>query len=471
MTFAKISQPAPTENWLHALWVFPGLLKLNLKTVQGQNVQIKFAGWHNSSHGPDFHDACVGIGSDEYFGAVEMHLVSSDWYAHQHHLNPAYNNVILHVCLYKDKAQAIHCQSGAEIPELVLADQIAIPGSMELDPSVILPQYHELPGRCGAVAAHQSCHQLLSVIGHAAEHRMSLKSQKLLELWDTHDPEELLFQSIFRVLGYPNYADAFQELGGLYPLKFLLPMLRQPQRYTRAEILARWFGTCGLLENLPDRIDDPSLRKELSHWRQIWQDLPDKPSYQVSIKNPQRPQNSPERRLLGMYHHLYRIASEGLLKSWLKLMESLSDIRQDKHLGKITLSMTQGMFPTPDWETWAALLSIGSGRVSQGLQLVGRDRCLLLWANAIVPFFFVYSRKAHLAEMEKLVYQLFIALPPEADNQHTRFMQKRLDWQSLAAKPLKTLGVQQGLIQIRSDFCQNFYQGCQQCEFPDLIGP
>ena len=88
-------------------------------------------------------------------------------------------------------------------------------------------------------------------------------------------------------------------------------------------------------------------------------------------------------------------------------------------------------------------------------------------ANAVIPFFLAYARRRGDKELEKLLYRLFIVLPPEAPNSKTRFMEHRL----LLTKPLPaTLRSQQGLLQIYQDFCTSFYEGCHACHFPDLIG-
>ena len=50
-----------------------------------------------------------------------MHVRSSDWYRHKHHLDDNYNNVILHVVYINDK-QVI--QNGVRLPTLELKNHI-----------------------------------------------------------------------------------------------------------------------------------------------------------------------------------------------------------------------------------------------------------------------------------------------------------------------------------------------------------
>ena len=54
------------------------------------------------------------------------------------------------------------------------------------------------------------------MLGHAAEQRMLNKMSRLLERWKKNEPGELLFQLIFRSLGYTVNGGAFEELARLY---------------------------------------------------------------------------------------------------------------------------------------------------------------------------------------------------------------------------------------------------------------
>ena len=81
-------------------------------------MKIEFAGWHNSGSGPDFKETRFQIGDHSLFGAVEMHVDSSGWYAHQHEKNPDYNSVVLHVGLCNSVKRLMGCEDKFKIQEL-----------------------------------------------------------------------------------------------------------------------------------------------------------------------------------------------------------------------------------------------------------------------------------------------------------------------------------------------------------------
>lgn len=124
---------------------------------------------------------------------------------------------------------------------------------------------------------------------------------------------------------------------------------------------------------------------------------------------------------------------------------------------------TQIVFATPSWEAWA---DTPTGLV----QLIGGQRQLILWANALIPFFLAYAREENYHWLESLIYKIFMVLPADGSNQKIRFMEKRLGLSNKSKMGRNSLKSQQGLIQIYHDFCHSFYQGCEQCELIGLIG-
>lgn len=85
------------EQLLHYIWKHRILPLQELRTTDGQPVEVIDPGLHNSHAGPDFFNAKLRIGDTMWVGNVEIHERSADWFMHSHDSDPAYNNVVLHV--------------------------------------------------------------------------------------------------------------------------------------------------------------------------------------------------------------------------------------------------------------------------------------------------------------------------------------------------------------------------------------
>jgi|WetSurMetagenome_2_1015567.scaffolds.fasta_scaffold52095_3 hypothetical protein len=107
-----------TEDFLQFIWKY-GLFNRNeMVADNGEQVVILSLGEHNMDSGPDFLNARIKIGQTTWAGNVEMHQRSSDWVAHKHKDDKAYDNVILHVVYRYD--QPVYRASGELIPTVVL---------------------------------------------------------------------------------------------------------------------------------------------------------------------------------------------------------------------------------------------------------------------------------------------------------------------------------------------------------------
>ena len=85
------------EDFLHYIWKYKKFNTSNLKTAQGEEVILVYAGQHNLNSGPDFFNSRIKIDNQLWAGNVEVHVKSSDWFVHHHETDRNYDNVILHV--------------------------------------------------------------------------------------------------------------------------------------------------------------------------------------------------------------------------------------------------------------------------------------------------------------------------------------------------------------------------------------
>ncbi|SDE86646.1 Protein of unknown function [Pricia antarctica] len=110
------------EDLLHFIWKYKKLQLDDLLGTRNEPIGIFDTGTHNHLAGPDFFNARVHIDGQLWAGNVEIHLKSSDWYAHHHEKDTNYNNVILHV-VWEDDASVFRSDN-SEIPTLELKNYI-----------------------------------------------------------------------------------------------------------------------------------------------------------------------------------------------------------------------------------------------------------------------------------------------------------------------------------------------------------
>ena len=112
------------EDLLHFIWGQNKLHGRQLTSTAKEALYVKAPGTLNKHAGPDFFNAQVEIENRLWAGNVEIHLKSSDWYAHHHETDPRYDNVILHVVWEDDLS--IFRKDGSQIPTLELKDHVPV---------------------------------------------------------------------------------------------------------------------------------------------------------------------------------------------------------------------------------------------------------------------------------------------------------------------------------------------------------
>ncbi len=112
-----------TEELLHFIWKYKKLPLRDLLTTKKEQLHIIDLGTHNFYAGPDFFNARLKIKGQLWAGNVEIHLKSSDWYAHSHEKDANYDNVILHVVWQDDVS--VFRSDNSEIATLELRQVIS----------------------------------------------------------------------------------------------------------------------------------------------------------------------------------------------------------------------------------------------------------------------------------------------------------------------------------------------------------
>lgn len=108
------------EEFLYYLWIYQ-IFNQELETTSGEVIRVVKPGIRNTQSGPDFFNALIDIGYTRWAGNVEIHVNSSDWYKHKHHIDSNYDNIILHVVFNNDKI--VNRNNGNSIPTLQLKNK------------------------------------------------------------------------------------------------------------------------------------------------------------------------------------------------------------------------------------------------------------------------------------------------------------------------------------------------------------
>src|SRR3954447_6586933 len=216
-----ISELTVSRAW-NAGWVRPGALR----TTDGRPVTVVYRGRWTFGFGPDFRGALIAFGSDLRQGDVEVHLRASGWREHGHHLDPAYNSVILHVALDADShagATVPPCrrQDGTVTPTLTLRP--ALRGPLEL-----LPPDPALPP-LGAIAADQCIAEVtpgdragaLAALDRAGDARLTAKAATIEASFTAATPGQVLYAGLLDALGYTRNRAPMAALAGTLPLAAL----------------------------------------------------------------------------------------------------------------------------------------------------------------------------------------------------------------------------------------------------------
>lgn len=202
------------EKLLHWIWQNRRFNFRNLETIDGQEVKLHNTGQLNKSDGPDFLSAEVSIGNLRWFGNVELHWSLSDWKAHNHHTDPNYNNVILHV-VFNSAENHSYRRDETQIPTLCLAPYLSQPLQSFLEQYQSKP---ELP--CAGQLSFISDKAFAQQLKKAHKEYFEQKVNDQLAFYDASLPPsrawiKMLITGLFDGLGISHNRHQMRELANL----------------------------------------------------------------------------------------------------------------------------------------------------------------------------------------------------------------------------------------------------------------
>ena len=418
-----------TEKFLHYIWQNGFFEQENLKTNQGNRLLIRYKGILNDDAGPDFLNAQILIDDILWAGHVEIHKYSSDWYAHGHEKDPAYDNVILHV-VYQDN-MPVYNSNNQQIPTLELSKYID---------KKVLKTYRKLFENKTFLPCQSAVDKIDNLRLVHFKHRLFIErleekyhSVKKLLAETQNDWHQILYQTLLKYTGGPVNKEAFALIGRLLPHKVFI---KYKDDLLKLEALL--FGVAGLLND--NKYDDyyRSLQKEYLFLKNKHH-LKELPAGAVKFHR-LRPPNFPTVRLAqfaGLYHlngHLF---------------EKLLDIKNIDQASEI-LQVTASSY----WDTHYNFDKITKTKK----KTTGKAFVNLILINVVIPLKFAYQQHLGMYDNDTLI-DLMENLPAEQNKIVKIYKNMHL--------PVKNALDSQAFIQLHNNYC--IQNKCLSCDIGHQI--
>jgi len=453
-----------TEADLHRLWQRGALPKDGLHSTEGQAVEIVFAGVWNYDSGPDFKDAILRIAGKMVRGDVEIHLQPEMWYSHMHHIDPAYNAVVLHLALEGGAHRPIVREDGIEVVQVRVPEKVAAALSLprsSADIDWLIVQSCPLRQR--------SKQFVRETILAAAEERLMDKAARFAEQLGGATWDQIVYRGICEALGYATNQAPFRKLAERVPVDVALAEMRWADPAdARDRVWALLFGAAGLLPSQarpPVVLVDAELREFVGPLEEHWQEIchrrhiePIRPQEWQFFRL--RPANFPTRRLAALGLLLPRFAKEGFLSRILHSFESLAE--QPRRLAR----ELERLFVVPAEGVWVRASRLDRDPELRGrgtpASLLGSARAREIIINVVLPVVYLYGVDSGHGRLLNLVRETYNLVPKLSDNLITRAMRMQLGDGLAGARGASSAAEQQGLVQLHKLYCQELR--CRQCQ-------
>lgn len=405
------------EQLLHYIWKYRLYRPSGLTTTQGDTLEIIDPGLENTDAGPDFFNAKIRINGTVWAGSVEIHQKASDWLAHGHSADKAYENVILHVVETDDGT--VFRQNGEAIPQLVLPIPEQVIDNMEW----LLTR--DSPVAClERLPAIDPVFRLQWMDALLAE-RLERKTDDILRWLDLYqkDWNEVFYILLCRNFGFGVNSDAFERLARSLPLKCILK-----QRPSASQVEALFLGQAGLLNDSNGNRHHyyRFLQQEYSFLRKKYGLEPLEPHIFRNLRL--RPDATPHIKLVE------------LAAIWIRhdtLFSSVLSARTPREL-KDFFRVPASAF----WDTHYNFLRPSPHRKKQ----LGENALNMLLINTVVPLMFAYGLYHQMDEHKACALRLLASIPPEQNSIISLFSQ-------VGMKP-RNAGDTQALIQLKRNYCE-----------------
>lgn len=416
------------EDFLHYIWQYQKLRTSVLQTVQGNEVQVIYAGELNTNSGPDFYNSRIMIGKQEWVGTVEIHLKASDWFVHKHQNDSAYNNVVLHVVWENDVAVLDVNQNKLET--LVLKDIVDEKLLLSYKSLLLKKKWINCENQIHTIDEFTLSFWKEKLLIQRLQRKANELESQLLGL--ENNWESLLFMLLAKNFGLKINASDFQLLAQNISFRVFKKELS-----SQLSLEALLYGQSNLLETTKQDPYYQSLKKEYLYLKQKYK-------LQDSLVKLRffrmRPSGFPTIRL-----------------SQLSVLYYNQKSLFSKVISAITISDIYELFSGAASEYWDEHYTFGKKSAKRKKQL-SKSFIDLLVLNAIIPLKFIYAKSIGKDNFEELL-KLYKSINPEKNSAIERFKGLKLKITSSADT--------QSLIELKTKYCNQ--HKCLRCEIGNKL--
>jgi Protein of unknown function (DUF2851) len=469
----------PSEHLLHLLWQRQDLLHQPLLTCDHQFITVYRPGRWSRSSGPDFLDAKLRL-SDEPIrvGAVEVHVLASDWFQHKHHLDPAYTKVLLHVVWHNDlDTSTVVDAFGRNIPQLALSVG-PTPPLAEL-PSLL--DHEKFP--TGHGAAMTPCQRSLlemtpetvgRLLDMAGEERWRQKANRFALRIERRGVEQALYETLMESLGFQGNRMPFWQLARLAPMVRIREALATVQP-APIHVQAILYGVAGFLRRWhtghrkPRQERDDYVARLETYWEPMATLFPEHLDERQWRTAGIRPANFPQRRIAAAGYLLAGLTQHSLMDYCFAPIRPLkAQVSRDQLLSCLK-ELGRRLRVTGEADFWSRRYSIDGAELSRSIDLLGLGRATTMVVDVLLPAAAALAQLGCEPIALEAVRALYICHPRLPTNEVTREMLRQFFGPERArAEIVNSACRQQALLQLYRDFCVNELETCQECAFPRL---
>ncbi len=444
------------EAFVQKLWNEQRFFDTNMQAIDRRTIRVLKPGIWNHNEGPDFMHAEIEIDGKLQIGDVEIHVQSSEWYDHKHHLNSRYNRVILHAVYFDDDINLrTRLQNGKRIPTLEFLKWVnADIGDLYNNTQEAASE----DGICRVTGKPLNMEVLKGVFESLGRERFLEKVESMRLLRTRLEFEQLLYEGIMEALGYARNNKAMRELAQHVPFTDL-------DEKSELEIQATLFGVAGLLPSqrekpLPIEVtSDPSIvALEKSWYASEYAELPQRMT-DARWSFTSRPVNHPVRRIAAVGQLIHRCQGS-LMMYFLPMCEKtihLEGLRSLQKIGK-ELRTLLTLEPTGYWETHFSF-GINNPRKEA---LIGNARAVDIIVNKILPVIYIWAVEAESQKLQDAILRLYSASPKSTGNKIISQINEQIFTETQQLRHLKpTAKIEQGVIRLYKNYCADWL--CDLC--------